>query len=251
MDATNESTEVPAGSGHGKTFAVALGLLAVALCVLTPIFYGSSTFAAGAGLAQRYELGPLPAGFFLEEQGFRLPGGEQVFVFNDGLEAAISAAGLVAEEEPEPQPEAPPAEPPEEDGAEGKSTPAPVDWSAIEPLSEGTAPTRLFLVRYPAARAESVIAEHFRGIEWKELRFIGTEGGSTAVDGGKLEWSGFGADYVRVRTFIPGGSFRDVLRVNLSLDGECWVAYAVWPELHAGSKEPVGELLASLRPVSS
>jgi hypothetical protein len=243
VGATDENAAAPAGSGNIKTLGVGLGLLAVALCILTPLFYGSSTFAAADRLALRYKLGELPPAYSLEESGILLPGGERIFVFSGGEEGADSVGEfLVTETDDSVATEA--------DESTNRSAEDHIDWSKVEPLSEGSAPSRLFLVHYPTSRAKAVIDAHFRRLEWKDLRSIEPKGGSTAVDGGKLEWNGFGADYVQVRSFISGGAFRDVLRVNLSLEDECWVAYAVWPELHAGSKEPVQELLASLQPTS-
>ena len=235
------------GGGLGQVLVVALGLAAVAVCVLVPFFYGSRTRAAGPALEQSYELGEMPHGFELGPEAFLLPGGERVFVFGAGLAGASSKGptGLTLEEtlagaglEPE--------------GVEGSEAPSGpsdfTDWASLRPVNTGGPPAFLFLVQYPSGRASSVINEQFRGIEWKELRDIEAEGGRTAVDGGKLEWGEYAADFVQERNFVRGGTFRDSLRVNLSLGRECWIAYAVWPELDAGSKEVVRELLAALRP---
>jgi hypothetical protein len=89
----------------------------------------------------------------------------------------------------------------------------------------------------------------FRGLEWKDLLEIDVQGGSSVVGGGKLEWFGFDADWVRQRRFIVGGSFRDTMRVNLSLGHQCWVAYAIWRQGAQASEEVMGELLAALAPV--
>ena len=231
------------GGGLGQALVVALGLAAVAVCVLVPFFYGSRTLAAGPALAQSYALGKLPHDFELGPEAFLLPGGERVFVFGPGL------AGAPSEGSPGPILAAAGLEREEGEGSEAQSgTPGFTDWASLSPVSTGTPPERLFLVKYPTGRASSVINEQFRSIEWKDLRDIEADGGRTAVDGGKLEWAEYAADFVQERTFVRGGTFRDSLRVNLSLGRECWIAYAVWPELDAGSKEVVRELLTALRP---
>lgn len=231
------------GGGLGQVLVVALGLAAVAVCVLVPLLYGSRTLPAGPALAQSYELGELSHDFELGPEAFLLPGGERVFVLGPGL------AGAPSEGSPGPILAAAGLEREAGEGSEAQSgTAAFTDWGSLSPVSTGTAPARLFLVQYPIGRAASVIDEQFRRIEWKDLRHIEAKGARTAVDGGKIEWGEFAADFVQERTFVRGGTFRDSLRVNLSLGRECWIAYAVWPELNAGSKEVVGEVLGALRP---
>jgi hypothetical protein len=243
--ASSEAAQTaPQRASLGAIVGVAIGLALLFVCVLAPVFYGSSTFAAPEGLAANFELEGLPHGFALEDTAYLLPGGERVFVFTDGSASPVAALDVVATAS-ESAGEGETASVPGSPHGEGA---APFDWSTVAALSKGAQPARLFLVHYPGARAESVILEQFRGLEWKDLRLIGTEGGRSAVDGGQLQWGEYAADFVRERTYIAGGSFRDALRVNLSLGRECWVAYAIWPDLHAGSQEPVEELLAALRP---
>jgi hypothetical protein len=215
---------------------VSVGLLVLVLCVAAVLLQGSRTDSAEALLAPRYELGPLPGEFRLDPRGHRLPGGEQLVRFAgpgaDDEAILRSAAGLEAGPEPTPG---------------GRGAPA-VDWSALAPDRVGESPSVIYLVRYPLASGERVMREQFQRIEYRDLSRLEPKGGSTPVEGGELDWHGYSADHVRVRRFGPGPTFRDVVRVNLSLGRECWIAHAVWPPLSEGSIEPVGELLRALRP---
>jgi len=219
----------------GVILGVAGGVLLLVACVGVPLGFGPRTLAASDALAQHYDLGALPFGFHLQPVLHVLPAGERVYVLN--------ADDFVPEklehfEFKSPRSHGPPA----------PDAPL-VDWSKIEALSSGSPPDQLFLVEYPLNQAESVIAGQFRALEWKQLSEIDAGGGRSAVDGGKIEWNGYMADFVRQREFRPGLRFVDQVRVNLSLRGECWIAYAVWPEQHTGSTEPVEELLGALRPL--
>jgi hypothetical protein len=223
----------PAGASASRLAGVLLGLLVLALCAFTAFGGGWSEVSSAEVIAGRYELGPLPDGYALDPLAHALRGGEQVVRFvREGSEedlAELTAAALGRT-------------------AAAVATGEEVDWSALLPSSAGTPPAVVLLVRYPLAAGERVIREQFRGLEYRDLSRLGERGGSTAVDGGELAWHGYAADHVRVRRFGPGPTFRDVVRVNLSLGRECWIAYAVWPALAEGSVEPVAAVLDALRP---
>jgi|GEM_PF-1371014 len=253
MSAETEAAEEAQGVGPGAILGVSIGFLVLCGGLLVLFGFGTRSVDAREALAGSFELDAFPEGHRLLEVAHLLPGGERVFVVTDGS-SAVEPSELeeVASDVPEPEADEPGGEDVEHADDEGVESEEEedddYDWTAIEVLSEGTRPARLFLVRYPRARADSVIGSQFRHLHWRELSEIDASGGRAAVDGGELEWAGYAADFVRERQFIEGGRFRDTLRVNLSLGGECWIAYATWPEGHAGSTEPVTELLGSLRP---
>jgi hypothetical protein len=227
--------------------------------------YGARAMAAGPALAKSFELSDIPFDLSLREPLHILPSGELVYVLageNAGEAVAEQVAtltdsdpapGVESDEEPvadsdtETDTDAD-AKGEAESGEKSNSDWTPVDWTLAKPTTEGGPPSEVFLVNYPWKQANSVISSNFQRVQWKELKYIESKGGRTAVDGGKLTWNGYAADYVLEREFRPGLRFQDRLRVNLTVNSECWVAYAVWPEQEAGSKEPAAEILAALRP---
>ncbi len=246
MEAATHQATVEGGAPQRASlavvFGVAGGFLVLLACIGTLVGFGPRTTPAEASLAEHYEVGELPFGFSIHPDLFLLPSAEQVYVLNGEDFAPVESKDVeaaVGEQETE-----------EKESEEGdKSEHGKVDWSAMQSLNDDSPPAQLFLVEYPIASAEKVIEQQFRDVQWKQLAEIEADGGRSAVDGGKLEWNGFMADYVHQREFRPGLRFSDQVRVNLSVGGKCWIAYAVWPEQHAGSTEPVKELLASLRPI--
>lgn len=240
-----ETSEPTTRVGPGAVLGIAIGFFVVLGCLGLIAFHGWRTFVASEGLETSFELSGLPEGFTLSDDAYLLPSGERVYVIADGSKELTR---LPVEDLGGLEP------------GEGESTEADTgddhdfeeyDWTSIPVESTDQAPMQFFLVQYPTKRAEAVIRSEFQGLDWKELKYIGAKGGRSAVEGGKLEWAGYAADFVREREFIRGGTFRDVLRVNLSVGGECWVGYALWPTSHAGSEKAAEEFLAGIRPIKS
>ncbi|MCB9916211.1 MAG: hypothetical protein H6828_13870 [Planctomycetes bacterium] len=225
----------------GGVFGVALGLALIALCVAA-LLRGPQRLPAATVLAEAFAPCERLGALTLEPEARVLPGGERVLTFTDGSELEVTPAELVERRGMGPgmgpgmgqSPAAPDVEP--------------FDWSSVTPEVRGAPPARLYLVGFPAEAGEAVLASAFRGLEWRELADLPKEGGAAVVGGGKLEWAGYAADWVRERRFLEGGSFRDTLRVNLTLGRRCWIAYALWPERSEGSEAAVAALLAELAP---
>ncbi|MFT7669501.1 MAG: hypothetical protein ACI8X5_002204 [Planctomycetota bacterium] len=224
--------------GSSAIVGVGVGLVLIVASLSSLFFRGSHSVSAAEQLAHMYEVSEFPFGLSLQEPGFLLPGGEHVFVLSDGtvpVEEAQVEELLGADEEAG-----------EKEGEEPEKEP--FDWSAIEVLSTDSAPTQVYIAHYPVDQATGIIQSQFQSLDWKELSGIDADGDRAVVDGGKLRWAGYAADFVRERQFIKGGTFRDSMRVNISTIGECWIAYAIWPTGHAGSEERLVDLLASLQP---
>jgi hypothetical protein len=68
------------------------------------------------------------------------------------------------------------------------------------------------------------------------------------MDRGRLRWGDWEVAFVHERELEPGGTFRDVIRADLSLPARPLVVYARWPRGLPASKERMVELLAALRP---
>ncbi len=245
----DDSSQVQEGSTQARAslrsvFGVLLGFFVLLACIGNLTGYGSKTAAAGPALAQSFELRNVPFGLNLQELLHVLPSGERVFVLAgaQAAEASSEQVSTLAVDEDSGEPQA---------TSEGETTTKKfVDWTLVVPSREKSPPLEVFLVSYPWKSAQSVIARQFQQVEWKELKLIESKGGRTAIDGGKLTWNGYAADYVLDREFRPGLRFQDRLRVNLTVNGQCWVAYGIWQEQEAGSKEPMAELLGSLIPKS-
>jgi hypothetical protein len=212
-----------------------LGLAVIAACAAALLLVRARPLDPAEALRGSFEVGALPFGMRLDA-ALELPGGETVVVLADERELELDAGDVVDA-----------GAAPEED-AEPSTEQEKPDWAALEELEPGGPPARLFLVRYPEAAAEAALDRGFRSLEWRDLAELGAEGGRVAVEGGRLDWGPFAADYVRERRFLHGPAFQDSVRVNLARPGQYWIAYAFWPRDHAGSWEPLEELLAALRP---
>jgi hypothetical protein len=156
-----------------------------------------------------------------------------------------------------PEPEPPKVDLPPKDA---KGPPARFDWSAIAIGPEGTPPSEGVLVTWPEAAArkqlESLFSvraagtseslrEQSRGLD--PLAGLGPEGGRLVLASGRLDWGEFEAPYVHERKFEPGGTFVDMLRVNLGREREALVLFLRWPRGSPASTERTAELLAALR----
>lgn len=228
-------------------FGVGLGLCLIVLFVLTIVGYGPRAETAASVLDGSFVVEALPEGLTVEPLALLLPGGEQVVTIGNGQPLPVTPKELL---EPSPfermGPGGLPGAPPE--GGPGAPPFEKFDWSSVEPEATDTLPARVYLVHYPERGAPALLTMQFRGLRWRDLSEIPAKGGSAVIDGGKLEWNGYAADFVRERRFLEGGSFRDTMRVNLSLGRSCWVAYAIWGEREEGSEEKVREVLAVVRP---
>ncbi len=252
MTSLTETTNATEGQESlGGVLGMGVGFLFLLACVLAVFFYGPRSLAAGELLAESFKVDGSLSGLTLDPEALVLPKGERVFTFSDGGELRVGVQEIVVEDSKE--------------GGRGRGSDSkddgddfePFDWSALEVKVANGPPARFYLVNFTGDRAESVLLGAFSGLEWKELSELGAKGGSAVVGGGKLEWAGYDADWVRERRFLAPapedgtsrGTFRDTLRVNLSLGRECWIGYAIWREGEEGGEQRVSELLDGLLPL--
>lgn len=233
--------DTPVRESVGGVLGVGLGLVLIAGCALALFQAGSEELDARAVLEEDFMLGELPFGLELE-RALRFTSGETVVVLTDGSELVVepepltAAEGSGADEEP--------AEAPALDALEPE-----IDWAGLPEGEAGTPPARVFLVRYNAGGARRALSRQFRGLEWQELSEIEATGGGAIVEGGRLPWGEFAADFVRERRFrAEPPRFQDQLRANLATPERYWILYAYWPEGRPGSKEPIEALLQALEP---
>jgi hypothetical protein len=186
-------------------------------------------------LATTFDLGALPFDLRIANAA-RLPTGELTVIL----------------EPPDLKAEAPPPPPvPESKSKPGAEEEPPVkrfDWSKIALGEKGSPPRQVVLAWFPEATAEIELKSLFREVDWKDLRDLGESGGLVAVGSGKLDWGGYDAPYIHLRSYERGGAFRDSIRVNLSAAGQRCAVHILWSRGVQGSKERVVELLAALAP---
>lgn len=230
----------PAAGGKGERIAVVLGA-AVALVLAGALVWTLVTQRAGAVDAaalkdEWFAPADLPFGLEIAE-AHELARGDRV----------LRLARRDAEPEP---PAAPPieAEPPPAPGEGGG--PPPFDWSKAPVGERGTPPREVAILELPLADAAADLDAHFKGGQdlagdWKS---IPPQGGKRILERGKLPWGAFDAAYVIEREFERGGTFRDVLKINLSREGAPRVLLARWTRGAPASVERTKELLAALPP---
>jgi len=227
----------------GQVVGVAFALFAIALAALTLLGLPMETRNGSNELATHFVMGELPFDFRIAESR-KLLGSEVYVAFerDDPREvsaAAVEAEDLVVGDEDATQDAAP------GDERTGK-------LREEHALEDGTPPSLFYLVRYPADDSKSVLSRQFeRHTDGEMSRGKGNgrgEGTKLTVDGGRLRWGAYDADFVLERKYEDGGHFTDTVRVNLTHGTECWILFALWPQDYRASREPVEQLLAALPP---
>ncbi len=131
-----------------------------------------------------------------------------------------------------------------------------LDWSALVEGPRETAPIEVAVTHYPNARAAVETLEHLFGRPGSDaeeegpsqLMEFGAEGGRAPMDRGRLPWNDYNVLFVWERELERGGTFRDLIRVNLTLPGRACVISARWPRGYPASKEKMKELIAAFHP---
>ncbi len=218
---------------HARTTHV-LGALGAVVVLIASLWWMANPRAHSldprAAFEERFEPRELPAGWRVA-QAEQLARGDVVLV--------LEREGLT--------PEPPKAEAPKR--VEGAESPR-LDWSRVEWGAPGAAPREVAIVDLSLQSARSDLERLVRG----GFEFDG-QWNSIPLDGGKrilrrdlLAWREFACAAVLEREFEAGGTFRDVVRVNLSRPGQPRLVTARFGRGVTGSFEPVAELLAALEP---
>jgi hypothetical protein len=225
--------EPRSGERIGVVLAIAAAIVLLGAAAWTLARQDAVELDAAALRAEWFAPAGLPFGFEPVE-AHRLARGDRVL----RLEREDAGPEPPRIELPEPEPESEPRKP------------APFDWSKV-PIGEAGAPPReVAILEPPLADAADDLASHFRGGQdlagdWKS---IPPEGGKRILERGELRWGAFDAAFVIERELERGGTFRDVLKVNLSRAGEPRVLLARWTRGLPASVARVEELLAALPP---
>ncbi len=182
-------------------------------------------------------------------QARKMPAGAKLLVFEDSN----------APQEPEPAPAAEKRDEPagenaaadkgvdKEKGAlEGQASGEHVDWARVAIPAAKARPRRVTFLFPEDGTSHEVVESFFRYVERKSLAELGPEGGKVVIASGKLGWRGFDADWIHERVFEKGGTFRDAMSVDLSLEKRPCVVTAIWTRGEPASRIALDQLLESL-----
>ncbi len=170
--------------------------------------------------------------------------GESELPFGLQLTSAtkMSSSGtLVVYEIPGTPPDAPVAPPPPL--VEG-ATPEPVDWTKVLIPEASGPPRQAAFLFVPSARGSQVLDDMIRSVQGRDRGQLGREGGTVLLDRGRLDFRGWNSDWIHMRTYEPGGTFRDAMRISLSTPEEPCVLTATWSRGVPASKQVLEELVA-------
>ncbi len=209
----------------GCVIGVALGIMlvvsAVAFLLLpkTEARDGAKLLETWLGVQQ------LPQGFEIRDAA-KFMGGEEV----------VKLANTAAAAE-QPRTHAPtPAK-----GADGETQ---VDWSKVIAGAADQLPRALIFVHFPKAQNAGELERLFSDkLVVGKLADIGDRGGQVILEIGTLPFGDSNPAYVLERNFEPGGTFKDVARVNMSNISEGLMVDAEWSRSEAFSKSRLQLLL--------
>jgi hypothetical protein len=131
---------------------------------------------------------------------------------------------------------------------ETKPSGPPIDWTKIDAKPAGDPPLEAIVMRYPLEEAKTELRRWFEVQGQANLKMMPPRGGRVVVDQGELPWGKWSARYVMERELEEGGTFRDVIRVNLTRGVDAKVMFVRFPRGSTGSTERVEDLLAALEP---
>jgi hypothetical protein len=160
---------------------------------------------------------------------------------SSGTLVVYSVPGAPAESAPA-EPVAAPAQPePTPDG--GAASPKPVDWTKIEIPAESGPPRQVAFLFVPSGNGRSVLDTMIRDVYGRDRGLLGPEGGTVLVERGRLDFHGWDSDWIHMRTYESGGTFRDAMRISLSTPEEPCVVTATWPRGVPASQAVLEEIV--------
>jgi hypothetical protein len=217
------------GRSAGAGIIVGVALLLMLLAALTAflIAWRGGPIDGAAQLESAFGVRTIGDEYTLESAR-EMPGGARLIVFVDRSAAPEAVLAV-----PDPK-------------AKKKPDEEKVDWTHVTIPPATTRPRRVTFLFSAAGSSHYDMAAFFHDIERKSIEDLGPEGGKVTIETGKLAWRGFDADWVHERAFEAGGTFRDEMRVDLSLEKKPCVMTAVWSRGETGSKAELDKLLAAL-----
>jgi hypothetical protein len=220
------TAEQARSAGAGTIVGVALVLMLLAALVAFLIVSRGGTIDGAAQLESAFGVRTIGPGYVIES-AHEMPGGARLITFVDKTASPEVAAAV-----PDPK-----AKKPEDDH---------VDWTRVT-IPPATARPRRVTFLFPAPGAgHDDVAAFFHDVERKSIEDLAPEGGKVTVETGKLAWRGFDADWVHERVFEAGRTFRDGMRVDLSLEKKPCVMTAEWTRGETASRAALDRVLDAL-----
>jgi hypothetical protein len=166
-------------------------------------------------------------------EALKMPSGARLVVFEDKAAPAEAerAAAPAAEEKP---------------AGEANAPEEKVDWGRVTIPPAQARPRRVTFLFLEENASHEILESFFRNVERRSLTDLGPEGGKVVVASGKLGWRGFDADWIHERGFERGGTFRDGMRVDLSVEKRSCVMTAEWSRGEPASPAALDQLLDAL-----
>jgi hypothetical protein len=213
----------------GCVIGIALGIMVIG-SMIALLWLPRTEKRDGAKLLEAW-LGAqqLPAGFEIREATKFIGGEEVVQLVNTSAQAEAPAAAV-------------------EKASKAASEMERVDWAQVKMGASDQLPLTLLFVHYPKERSESELGRLFsEKIVAGTLDEIGSRGGRMVLELGTLTIKDSAPAYVIERKFEPGGTFKDIARVNMSSAEPGLVINAEWSRSEPFSKSRLQALLDSLR----
>jgi len=220
---TADSPTTPSG---GLLIVVALGLMVLAGAAAFLLLGTGGPIDGAAKMNAVFGAAQLPFGLEIAS-GTRMSSGGELVVYE------VPGAA------PEP---APPDPPPK---VEGREAPRP-DWALVPVPETGGPPRQASFLFVAGERGRSVLGDMIRDVRGRDRTELGAEGGMVLVDRGRLDFRGWDSDWIHLRTYEPGGTFRDAMRISLSTPEDPCVLTATWPR---GSPATLAQLEALVSPL--
>lgn len=221
--ASAESSRAPSGAA---LVWIALGLMALAGVAAWLLLGTGGPIDGRAQMTAVFGAADLPSGLAISS-ATKMP----------------SAGSIVVYERAGAAPDAPPPPAPEMsmDGG-GPRT----DWAKVEIPAASGPPRQASFLFAPAASGRSVLDAMIRHVQGQDRGMLGPGGGTTLVERGRVDFRGWDSEWIHLRTYETGGTFRDAMRISLSTPEQPCVMTATWSR---GVPATLAELQALVAPL--
>lgn len=122
----------------------------------------------------------------------------------------------------------------------------PFDWTQIEIPDAGDPPRQAAFLFVPAAKGGQVLDQMIRNVHGRDRGQLGREGGTVLLERGRSDFRGWNSDWIHLRTYERGGTFRDAMRVSLSTPEDPCVLTVTWAR---GAPASLAQLQDLVRPL--
>jgi len=224
---SDPSAEVRTGPSGMLLVVIAFGLMVLAAIAAFLLLGTGGPIDGRARMTAVFGTAELPFGLAIES-GTEMSSGGSLVVY--------SIPGLAAE--------APP--PSVEKNASNDGAPR-FDWSTVPVVDSNTPPRQAAFLFVSGEKGRSVIEEMIRNVRGRDRGELGSEGGTVVLERGRLDFRGFDSEWIHLRTYEPGPTFRDAMRISLSTPVDPCVLTVTWPRGNPASHAQLATLTAALR----